>query len=77
MEWLNWSNFAYFMVLMLTLVGTIVGTKYRLLVKELKDIAQAYKEAMKDGKLSEKEKEKLAKESMDVVMAAVRLVWKF
>ena len=77
MEWLNWSNFAYFMVLMLTLVGTIVGTKYRILVKELKDVAQSYKVAMKDGKLSEKEKEALAKESMDVIMAAVRLVWKF
>ena len=60
MEWLNWSNFAYFMVLMLTLVGTIVGTKYRILVKELKDVAQSYKDAMKDGKLSEKEKEAFA-----------------
>jgi len=77
MEWLNWTNFAYFMVLMFTLIGTIVGTKYRMLIKELKDVAQTYKEAMKDGKLSEKEKESLAKESMDVIMAAVRLIWKF
>ncbi len=77
MEWLNWTNFAYFMVLMFTLVGTIVGTKYRMLVKALKDVAQTYKDAMKGGKLSEKEKESLAKESMDVIMAAVRLVWKF
>mgnify|MGYP001184310997 CR=1 FL=1 len=77
MEWLNWSNFAYLMALLLAFGGTIVGTKYRILVKELKDVAQAYRKAMADGKLSEKEKENLAKESMDVIMAAVKLVWKF
>ena len=77
MEWLNWTNFAYLMVLSFTFIGTIVGTTYRMLIKEMKDVAQAYKDAMKDGKLSEKEKESLAKESMDVIMAAVRLVWKF
>ena len=77
MEWLNWTNFAYLMVLSFTFIGTIVGTKYRMLIKEMKDVAQTYKDAMKDGKLSEKEKETLAKESMDDIMAAVRLVWKF
>ena len=47
------------------------------IVKELKDVAQTYKEASKDGKISEKEKEQLAKESMDVIMALVKLVWRF
>ena len=68
MEWMNWTNFAYAMVLVFTIMGTMVAQKYRMVVKELKDVAQKYKEASKDGKISEKEKEQLAKECMDVIM---------
>ena len=77
MEWMNWTNFAYAMVLVFTIMGTMVAQKYRIVVKELTDVAQTYKEASKDGKISEKEKEQLAKESMDVIMALVKLVWRF
>ena len=77
MEWMHWTNFAYAMVLVFTIMGTMVAQKYRIVVKELKDVAQTYKEASKDGKISEKEKEQLAKESMDVIMALVKLVWRF
>ncbi len=77
MEWMNWTNFAYAMVLVFTIMGTMVAQKYRMVVKELKDVAQKYKEASKDGKISEKEKEQLAKECMDVIMALVKLVWRF
>ena len=65
---MNWTNFAYAMVLVFTIMGTMVAQKYRMVVKELKDVAQKYKEASKDGKISEKEKEQLAKECMDVIM---------
>ncbi len=74
---MNWTNFAYAMVLVFTIMGTMVAQKYRMVVKELKDVAQKYKEASKDGKISEKEKEQLAKECMDVIMALVKLVWRF
>ena len=77
MEWMNWTNFAYAMVLVFTIMGTMVAQKYRMVVKELKDVAQKYKEASKDDKISEKEKEQLAKECMDVIMALVKLVWRF
>ncbi len=77
MEWMNWTNFAYAMVLVFTIMGTMVAQKYRMVVKELKDVAQKYKEASKDGNISEKEKEQLAKECMDVIMALVKLVWRF
>ena len=77
MDWMNWTNFAYAMVLVLTIMGTIVAQKYRMVVKELKDVAQKYKEASKDGNITEKEKEQLAKECMDVIMALVKLVWRF
>ena len=77
MDWMNWTNFAYAMVLVFTIMGTMVAQKYRMVVKELKDVAQKYKEASKDGTISEKEKEQLAKECMDVIMALVKLVWRF
>jgi len=77
MDWMNWTNFAYAMVLVFTIMGTMVAQKYRIVVKELKDVAQKYKDASKDGKISEKEREQLAKECMDVIMALVKLVWKF
>ncbi len=77
MDWMNWTNFAYAMVLVFTIMGTMVAQKYRIVVKELKDVAQKYKEASKDGNITEKEKEQLAKECMDVIMALVKLVWRF
>ena len=76
MDWMNWTNFAYAMVLVFTIMGTMVAQKYRIVVKELKDVAQKYKEASKDGNITEKEKEQLAKECMDVVSSLVRLVWR-
>ena len=77
MDWMNWTNFAYAMVLVFTIMGTMVAQKYRIVVKELKDVAQKYKEASKDGNITEKEKEQLAKECMDDIMALVKLVWRF
>jgi len=77
MEWMNWENLAYAMVLVFGVMGTMVATKYRIVVKELKDVAKAYHEAAKDGEITEKEKEKLAKESMDVIASLLRLVWRF
>lgn len=77
MDWMNWSNFAYLMVIILGAVGAMVATKYRIVVKEMKDVAQKYHEAKKDGKITKEEQQELAKECMDVLMATVKLVWKF
>ena len=77
MEWLNWSNFAYALVLVFGIWGTMAATKYRILFKELKDVAQKYHEASKDGEITEKEKEQIAKECMDVISSLVRLMWRF
>lgn len=77
MEWMNWTNFAYLMVIILSAAGTMVATKYRIILKELKDVAKTYHEANKDGKITKEEQQAIAKECMDVMMAAVKLVWKF
>ena len=77
MEWMNWANFAYLMVLIFGIMGTMVATKYRIVIKELKEVAQKYHEASKDGEITEKEKAQIAKECMDVVRSVVKLVWRF
>jgi len=77
MEWLTWGNGAYLIAIVLGGLATLVATKYKPALKELKEVAQKYNEAMADGKLSAKEKQDLAKESMDVVSAVLKLFfWK-
>tara|TARA_R110002167_G_scaffold135668_1_gene322251 strand:- start:612 stop:848 length:237 start_codon:yes stop_codon:yes gene_type:complete len=77
MEWLTWGNAAYLIAIMLGGIATLVATKYKPALKELKEVAQKYNEAMADGKLSVKEKQELAKECMDVVSAVLKLFfWK-
>ena len=78
MEWLTWGNGAYLIAIILGGMATLVATKYRPALKELKEVAQKYNEAMKDGKMSAKEKQELAKECMDVVSAVLKLfVWRW
>ena len=74
---MNWSNFAYLMIIILGAVGTMVATKYRIIIKEMKEVAAKYHEAAKDGKITKEEQQAIAKECMDVLMATVKLVWKF
>jgi len=77
MEWLSWSNAAYLAVIILGAVATMVATKYRIILKEMKEVAVKYNEASKDGKITKEEQQAIAKECMDVLMAAVKLIWKF
>jgi len=77
MEWLSWSNAAYMAVIILGAVATMVATKYRIILREMKEAAAKYSEAAKDGKITKEEQQAIAKECMDVLMAAVKLVWKF
>ena len=77
MEWLSWSNAAYLAVIILGAVATMVATKYRIILREMKEAAAKYSEAAKDGKITKEEQQAIAKECMDVLMAAVKLVWRF
>ncbi len=76
MEWLSLSNFAYLVAILLGGYMSIVAVKWRPFLKEVKDVAEKYNEAMKDGKLTAKEKQAIAKESMDILSVAIRMVWK-
>ena len=77
MEWLSLSNAAYMLVIILGAVGTMAAVKYKPLIKEVKEVAQKYHDAKKDGSISKSEQQQLAKECMDVIVAIGRLVWKF
>jgi len=75
MEWLSLSNFAYLVAILIGGYMSVVAVKWRPILKEFKDVAEKYNEAMKDGKLSAKEKQAIAKESMDILSVAIRMVW--
>jgi hypothetical protein len=77
MEWLSLSNAAYMLVIILGAVMSLVAVRYKPLVKEVKEVAQKYHDAKKDGKISKSEQQQLAKECMDVVVQIGKLVWKF
>ena len=77
MEWLNLENAAYMMVIILGALGTMAAVRYRPLIKEVKEVAQKYNEAKKDGTISDSEKQAIAKESMDVIVAIGKLIWRW
>tara|TARA_B100000902_G_scaffold399648_1_gene471570 strand:+ start:3175 stop:3408 length:234 start_codon:yes stop_codon:yes gene_type:complete len=77
MEWLSLSNGAYMLVIILGAAGTMAAVRYRPLIKEVKDVAQKYHDAKKDGSISKSEKQAIAKECMDVIVSLGRLIWKF
>ena len=77
MEWLNLENAAYMMVIILGALGIMAAVRYRPLIKEVKEVAQKYHEAKKDGTISDSEKQAIAKESMDVIVAIGKLIWRW
>ena len=77
MELLSLSNAAYLFAIIIGGLMSLAAVKYRPLLKEIKEVAEKYNEAMKDGKLSKAEQQSLAKECMDVISAVCKLVWRW
>ena len=40
MDWLNWQNAAYLIAIILGGVATMVGTKWRMIIRELKEVRE-------------------------------------
>ena len=76
MEWFSWSNLFYLVGLIIAGGATLVATKYRNIVKEMKEVASELQKAYEDGKLSKEEKEAVMKEVLDVLKAVINLKWK-
>ena len=76
MEWLSLSNLFYLIGLIVAGVATLVATRYRSVVKEIKDVASELQKAYEDGELSKEEKETVMKVALDVLKAVINLKWK-
>ncbi|KKN47806.1 hypothetical protein LCGC14_0659270 [marine sediment metagenome] len=75
-DWFNWSNALYLVILILGAILTLVSTKIRVVVAELKELFEVVRVANADGKYTEKEKEKILKEVLDVLAAILKAIWK-
>ena len=76
MEWLNLSNLFYLIGIIVAGVATLVASKYRGIVKEIKEVASELQKAYEDGELSKEEKAAVMKEALDVLKAVINLKWK-
>ena len=75
-DWFSWSNIFYLIGLILAGGLTMVASKYKTIVKEMKEVAKVLEEAYEDGQLSKEEKEAVMKECLDVVKSVINLKWK-
>jgi hypothetical protein len=75
-DWLSLSNLFYLIGLILAAGLTMVASKYKTIVKEMKEVAKVLEEAYEDGQLSKSEKEAVMKECLDVVKSVINLRWK-
>ena len=75
-DWLSLSNLFHLIGLILAAGLTMVASKYKTIVKEMKEVAKVLEEAYEDGQLSKSEKEAVMKECLDVVKSLINLRWK-
>ncbi|KKM71539.1 hypothetical protein LCGC14_1429610 [marine sediment metagenome] len=75
-DWFNWSNALYLIILILGVVFTLVTTKYRAVIAELKELMEVVRKGYADGTLDKKEKEAILKEVLDVLKAILGVIWK-
>ena len=76
MDWLSWSNFFYLVGIVIAGGATFMASKYKNIVKEVKEVAKELELAYEDGKLSKDEKEQIMKQCLDVLKAIINLKWK-
>jgi hypothetical protein len=76
LDFLNWSNFFYLVGILLATYVTLVSSKYKKLIKEVKDVANKLEESYKDGEITKKEKEDIMKESLDISKALINIKWR-
>ena len=75
-DWFSLTNMFYLIGLILAAGLTMVASKYKTIVKEIKEVAKVLEDAYEDGQLSKKEKEAVMKECLDVVKSIINVKWK-
>ena len=76
MDWFNWTTLFYLLGLIIAGLAVLMASKYKMLMKEVGDVAKALEDAYADKKLSNKEKKKIMKEVLDVLKSVINLKWK-
>ena len=75
-EWVSWSNFFYMIGLGVAGYAASVTANNRNMVIQFGEFIKAIDEGMKDMKLTEKEKDRIMKEALDVAKGFVQSKWK-
>ena len=75
MEWFSWSNGAYLTAILVGSYVTYSASKYKNILREVQEALETYHQAMKDGKLTDAEKDKIIKEVLDIASAGIKLFW--
>ena len=75
-EWVSWSNLFYMIGLGVAGYATSVTAKNRNMVVQFGEFIKAVEDGYRDKKLTEKEKDKIMKEALDVAKAFVQSKWK-
>jgi len=76
MDWLSWSNFFYLVGIAIAGGATFMASKYKNIIKEVKEVAKELEMAYEDGHLSKKEKEAIMKQALAVLKAIINLKWR-
>lgn len=74
-DWFTWDTLLYLVVVVLGGLLTIVATKHRAVIKEMKELAVVVRESYEDGELTDTERKRIMKEAMDVIGALVKVAW--
>jgi len=75
-DYFSWSNGFYLLGLIIAGLAVIMASKYKVLMKEIGDVARVLEEANADKKITDAEKKKIMKEVLDVLKSVINLRWK-
>ena len=75
-DYFSWTNLFYLVGLILAGIATMMASRYKVMMKEIGDVARTLEEAYADNKVTNKEKKKIMKEVLDVLKSVINLKWK-
>ena len=75
-DFFSWTNLFYMIGIILAGMATMMATKYRVVMKEIGDVAKVLEQAYADKKVTSYEKKRIMKEVLDVLKSVINLKWK-
>jgi hypothetical protein len=75
-DFFSWTNLFYMIGIILAGMATMMAAKYRVVMKEIGDVAKVLEQAYADKKVTSYEKKRIMKEVLDVLKSVINLKWK-